>query len=75
MALLCYLKTNVSTDTMLPDPRGPLAKQIPLRLCNGEVRQVLQAQQAVELTKRGSYDSVCAALQRAGHGNYNIILY
>ena len=43
------------TDMMLFDPRGPLAKQIPrhpLRLRNGEVRQVLQAKQATEPTKR-----------------------
>ena len=29
IALLCYFKPNGDTCAMLPDPRGPLAKQVP----------------------------------------------
>ncbi len=59
MALFRYFAT--SADTVLPDPRGPLTRQIPstaIASANGEVRQLLQAQQAAEpvsATKRGSY--------------------
>ncbi len=65
-----YFTTNA--DTMLPDPRGPLAKQIPstsITSANGEVRQLLQAQQVAEPTKRGLYTKL--RRQRSGNEQQN----
>ena len=45
MALYCYFKAS---DTKLPDPRGPLSKDVPstaaIAAANGEVKHVVELQ-------------------------------
>ncbi len=73
MALFRYFTMNA--DTMLADPRGPLAKQIPstsITSANGEVRQLLQAQQAAEPQKEArTQSSPRSRRQRSGNEQQN----
>ena len=68
VALLRYFKPNGDTGAMLPDPRGPLAKQVPstsITSASEEVKDVLA--QGTEPTKRGAYAKFTPA-QKAGIG-------
>ena len=75
MAILCSFKPNGDTGAMLPDPQGPLAKQVPstsIRSANKEVKDVVA--QGMEPTKRGAYTKFTPAQkaeigkQAAEHG-------
>ena len=63
MALLRYFNLNGDTGGMLPDPQGPLAKQVPstsIMSANKEVKDVLA--QGTKPTKRMSMSLLALAI-------------
>ena len=64
MSLLRYFKS--SSDTKLPDPRGPLSTTVPsssIAAANAEVKRVIETEENSDGRKRGHYEKFSTELK------------